>query len=334
MYGYVYESTCLVNGKKYIGQHKGEFNPKYKGSGKIVKLALKKYNKESQWQVRLIEECETADDLDKREEYWIAYYDAVKREDYYNVLKGGSKNSYIVTQETKDKISKSSKGKKYINNGKIEKRIDFKDLDKYLAEGWKLGYIKTRKRHLIYSKAQKERFKKPEERAKCASILNKKSIYKDDVEKFVNIEDLDKYLAEGWKLGKPSLSRKPYKMTKKRKAYFERLRRDGAWNRGISNTLTEEQKAYISKRTKEAMTDGVKARISKRTKEALVNKRDKMSKAAYNRFSDIEERAKQSERIKGSRWMYKDGISSQVHKDKIKQYINLGWKFGRIKKDK
>ena len=101
----------------------------------------------------------------------------------------------------------------------------------------------------------------------------------------------------------------------------------------MSNTFTEEQKAYISKRTKEAMTDEVKAKISKRTKEALANKKDKMSKAAYNRFSNIEERIKQSERIKGSRWMYKDGMSSQVRKDKIEQYINLGWKFGRIKKE-
>ena len=334
MYGYVYESTCLVNGKKYIGQHKGEFNPKYKGSGRIVRLALKKYNKESQWQVRLIEKCETADELDKREEYWIAYYDAVKREDYYNVLKGGSKNSYIVTQETRDKISKNSKGKKYVNNGKIEIKIDTEDLDKYLADGWKPGYIKTRNRHLTYSKAQKERFKRPEERAKCASLSNKKSIYKDNEEKFVNIEDLDEYLAKGWKLGKPSISKRPYKITKKRKAYFERLKRDGAWNRGLPNVFTEEQKAYISKRTREAMTDEVKAKISKRTREALANKKDKMSKAAYNRFSNIEERVKQSERVRGSRWMHKDGISSQIHKDKIEQYINLGWKFGRIKKDK
>ena len=174
MYGYVYESTCLVNGKKYIGQHKGEFNPKYKGSGKIVKLALKKYNKESQWQVRLIEKCETADKLDSREEYWIAYYDAVKREDYYNVLKGGSKNSYIVTQETKDKISKSSKGYKWINKNRKNKKVNPSEIDKYLAEGWKLGTHISKTHKVRMSKAQKERFKKPEERAKSASLLNKK----------------------------------------------------------------------------------------------------------------------------------------------------------------
>ena len=33
MYGYIYKTTNLVNGKIYVGQHKGEFTEDYIGSG-------------------------------------------------------------------------------------------------------------------------------------------------------------------------------------------------------------------------------------------------------------------------------------------------------------
>jgi len=37
MYGYIYETTNLINGKKYIGQSKGKFKPLYLGSGVVLK---------------------------------------------------------------------------------------------------------------------------------------------------------------------------------------------------------------------------------------------------------------------------------------------------------
>lgn len=39
-YGFIYITTNLINGKKYIGQKKG-YNDTYLGSGKILKLAIK-----------------------------------------------------------------------------------------------------------------------------------------------------------------------------------------------------------------------------------------------------------------------------------------------------
>ena len=36
MYGYIYITTNLINGMKYIGKHKASmFDPAYKGSGKV-----------------------------------------------------------------------------------------------------------------------------------------------------------------------------------------------------------------------------------------------------------------------------------------------------------
>ena len=44
MYGYIYVTTNLINGRKYIGQHaKPEFDESYYGSGTALKPAIKKY---------------------------------------------------------------------------------------------------------------------------------------------------------------------------------------------------------------------------------------------------------------------------------------------------
>lgn len=49
MYGYVYKTTNIINGKMYIGQHKSEkFDESYKGSGVILTKALEKYGKKEE----------------------------------------------------------------------------------------------------------------------------------------------------------------------------------------------------------------------------------------------------------------------------------------------
>lgn len=90
MYGYIYITTNLVNGKKYIGQHKSEvFNPEYKGSGKLLRQALHKYG-EDNFEVHIIEECFSKEELDNSEIKWIKYYDAANSREYYNLSYGGN----------------------------------------------------------------------------------------------------------------------------------------------------------------------------------------------------------------------------------------------------
>ena len=44
MFGYVYLTENLINGKCYIGRHSSPtFDKKYKGSGVAIKKAIKKY---------------------------------------------------------------------------------------------------------------------------------------------------------------------------------------------------------------------------------------------------------------------------------------------------
>ena len=89
MYGYIYKTTNLVNGKIYIGQHHSSvFEPeKYIGSGCLINKAIKKYGFEK-FKCELIEECNSKEDLNKAEIKWINYYKTLNV-DSYNLGDGG-----------------------------------------------------------------------------------------------------------------------------------------------------------------------------------------------------------------------------------------------------
>ena len=91
MYGFVYMTTNHINGKKYIGQKKYDKANKwqtYLGSGIHLKRAINKYGSKNFSKI-ILEDCKTKEDLDKRERYWIEYYNAVKSDEFYNIASGG-----------------------------------------------------------------------------------------------------------------------------------------------------------------------------------------------------------------------------------------------------
>lgn len=93
-YGFVYMTTNMVNGKRYIGQKKifahGNWRS-YLGSGKGLTNAVKKYGREHFYK-DILEACSTQEELDAREVYWIKYYDAVEDSMFYNIMPGGRGN--------------------------------------------------------------------------------------------------------------------------------------------------------------------------------------------------------------------------------------------------
>lgn len=99
MYGYIYKTTNLVNGKIYVGQKKSKtfLGNKYLGSGKKLNDSIKHYKKEN-FKVELIEQIETKDLMDEREIYWIKYYNATNKEIGYNISEGGNVNRTMVGQ--------------------------------------------------------------------------------------------------------------------------------------------------------------------------------------------------------------------------------------------
>jgi len=116
MYGYIYETTNLINGKKYIGKHKAdEFDKQYFGSGLNIQKAIKKYGEEN-FQINIIEKIYTNEyTLNEREKYWINFYNAQLDSNYYNIADGGFGGDIIkgMSKEQKEIFGKKiSKGLK------------------------------------------------------------------------------------------------------------------------------------------------------------------------------------------------------------------------------
>lgn len=117
MYGFIYETTNLTNGRKYIGKRHydkwGQWE-KYLGSGKILKQAIEKYGAENFSRV-ILEECETKEIMAERERFYIAERNACADPIYYNIARGGEGGSIPgvpFSAEHKANISKALKGKK------------------------------------------------------------------------------------------------------------------------------------------------------------------------------------------------------------------------------
>lgn len=116
MYGYIYKTTNLVNGKIYIGQHKAKvFEPNnYLGSGVIFNKALEKYGIEN-FKQELLEECTSKEELNNREIYWISFYNSTDADIGYNMTFGGDGGDTFscVSKEEQNirrqKISKANK---------------------------------------------------------------------------------------------------------------------------------------------------------------------------------------------------------------------------------
>ena len=185
MFGYIYETTNLINGKKYIGQHRSlKFDNNYLGSGTYLRNAINKYGKEN-FKVRLIEECESMEDLNIKEKYYINKFKADLSKDYYNITAGGSnertfrgKNNPMYgkhhLEETKNKIRNTfnikliSKGENNSMYGKhhtfkSKSKISWKNSSSYkerctnISLGTKLNMTSEIKEHL--SKVRKDYLK-------------------------------------------------------------------------------------------------------------------------------------------------------------------------------
>ena len=106
MYGYIYKTTNLVNGKIYIGQHKAEkYDKSYYGSGKILKLAIDKYGIEN-FSNTVLCYCESKKELDKLERQLIKQYNSTNSDIGYNIAKGGDGGDTFSNMSESDKLKR------------------------------------------------------------------------------------------------------------------------------------------------------------------------------------------------------------------------------------
>lgn len=158
MLGYIYKTVNKNNGKIYIGQHRSEFfDLSYLGSGKLITDAIKKYGKNS-FSVEILCKCDTQDEMDEREIEYISLYNSTDLRVGYNITSGGQKRFFTGmrhTDESKMKMRESALqredrepttlGRKYVNNGIINKCVPENEIPTYLSTGWEIGRISQKK---------------------------------------------------------------------------------------------------------------------------------------------------------------------------------------------
>lgn len=85
----IYLTTNLINGKKYIGQHKvSKTYDYYLGSGIILKQAIEKYGRHN-FKKEVLATCETQQEANEQERHFISLFNAVESDDFYNLAEGG-----------------------------------------------------------------------------------------------------------------------------------------------------------------------------------------------------------------------------------------------------
>lgn len=96
------------------------------------------------------------------------------------------------TEEAKKKISESvskvNTGKKFINNGLINKFVSPEIAEEYVSQGWNYGRLSS------------DTFRE----SKSQTSKGRKWIHKDEEEKFVLLEELEEYFKQGYVLGQSS----------------------------------------------------------------------------------------------------------------------------------
>lgn len=296
MFGYIYETTNLINNKKYIGKHKSDkFDNNYYGSGIGLKRALNKYGKEN-FKIKILEEIDTNQhDLDLRETYWIEYYDAVKSKNYYNNSYGGENEGWAgynkaikengYSLETKERLSLSHKGQIPWNKGKKCKA---------LSNEHKLKLSKALKNRQ-FSEETKERMSKAAKiRTKNYIPWNKgKNISEETKSKISNT------LRSKYALGEISIPKK------------DRYKKD--------RSLSEETKAKISKALKgKSISEETKTKISK----ALKGKNNPM----YHKVSWNKGKVSIN---KGKIWVNNLITNKLILPEDLDIYLQNGWSKGR-----
>lgn len=106
MYYTIYQTTNLINGKKYIGMHETDnLNDGYLGSGIALTAAINKYGKDN-FLKEIVYYAKNKEEMIKKEKELITEEIALSN-DYYNLRIGGHGGK--LTEEIKQKIGKKSK---------------------------------------------------------------------------------------------------------------------------------------------------------------------------------------------------------------------------------
>ena len=176
MFYCVYKITNKINGKYYIGMHQTkDLQDDYMGSGKILKQAIKKYGVQNFYK-EILHIFDNEEDMRNKEKELV-----VICENSYNLCDGGkggfgylnrtglsSRKGAVLSEQTKQKISKSKIGTKLSEETK--KKISENS-------GMKREEIKQKVSQSKLGKKQSKEHKENISKAIKQWHMNKKNIY-------------------------------------------------------------------------------------------------------------------------------------------------------------
>lgn len=125
--GFVYEWTNKLDGKKYLGSHKGTIDDGYTGSGKRFINAVNKYGIEN-FERAIVEYIEKEEDILIREQHYLDTIECAKNPLYYNIAPnaggGDCGNGEKISKSRKKRFANglviSNKGKAMKEEQKIK----------------------------------------------------------------------------------------------------------------------------------------------------------------------------------------------------------------------
>ena len=108
MIGFIYKTTCLTNGKIYIGRHEGKIDDNYLGSGTLLRIAIQKYGKEN-FKREILKVCNNVHELQIWEYFYIKRFHSQDPNIGYNIADGDVNTSGYNPSKREDVRARISK---------------------------------------------------------------------------------------------------------------------------------------------------------------------------------------------------------------------------------
>lgn len=252
MYGYIYMTINQINGKIYVGKHKSEvFDENYYGSGIALKSAMNKYGKDNFFTF-MLRSAETLEELNELEKICIKELHAQDNQVGYNIAPGGDGGEVWGDPQNHPSLGKHGlQGDKNPMYGK----------------------------HL--SDEAKERVKK--------ALAGRKRIVKDNKWKLVHPDEIEKYIADGWRC--PSNENKMKEISEKET--HPKKKHAKGWHH------SEESKQKISESIKKINSNlDFREKQSQKIKEAWANMPDEKRELFKQKRKEIQTGKSHSEESK------------------------------------
>ena len=118
---YLYKKTHMKTGLKYLGYTTNKNPHKYNGSGLYWKRHLRQHG--YSYNTEILKECTTPDEVQQYGLYYSDMWNIVESDEWANLRVEEGPGTYVMTDDTKERISISNTGKKHSEETKEKIRI-------------------------------------------------------------------------------------------------------------------------------------------------------------------------------------------------------------------